>query len=573
VRLGKWRAARFNGRDCWAANVPPDRFVRQIWIGGKRATRARQPNAGYLHVKESPDATEEWQTGQSRFRFDAADVPAGPFSQGAEVILGTRWVESRLPIASVDADQRLVTFLRRSHWRTEPGDPYFLEGDARWLDAPGEWIIDRATHTIYYLPLLGQEMGATVAVTPALSHLLELSGHPEKKQFIDHLTISGLVFAHTEWMLPEPGPATTQPASGGFTQAAIPVPAAVRGTGLRNVVFERCTFRNLGTWAMELGRSTQDCRVSACTFHDLGGGGIKLGDDQRHQSAHDRTRGNEITDCEIADVGRVFDSAVGIWVGQASDNRIAHNHIHDLHYSGISVGWTWGYEESFNINNLVEKNHIHHVGQRSGESAPLLADMGAIYMLGGRAGTIIRDNLIHDVRGLRLGWGIYLDEGCSEVLVEGNLAYRTTDGGFHLHYGRENVVRKNVFAMAERGQQIWRSREEPHLSYTFTHNVVYWTNGTPMTLTGPTNVKFDHNIYGPLSAEQFRAGGMTWEQWRAAGQDVNSRIADPMFVDAEKGDFRFKEGSPVPAIGVEPLDPATVGPRHPVPSPDTPGEG
>jgi parallel beta-helix repeat protein len=257
----------------------------------------------------------------------------------------------------------------------------------------------------------------------------------------------------------------------------------------------------------------------------------------------------------------VFDSAVGIWLGQASDNRIAHNHIHDLHYSGISVGWTWGYESSHNVNNVVERNHIHHVGQRAGETAPLLADLGGIYMLGGRAGTVVRDNHIHDVRGVRLGWGIYLDEGCSEVVVEGNLAYRTTDGGFHLHYGRENVIRRNVFAFAERGQQIWRSREEPHLSFTFTNNVVYWTNGTPMTLTGPTNVRFDHNVYGPLSADQFRAADKTWEQWRAAGQDLNSRIVDPMFVDPEKGDFRLKEGSPAGAIGVVPLAPASVGPR------------
>jgi parallel beta-helix repeat protein len=337
------------------------------------------------------------------------------------------------------------------------------------------------------------------------------------------------------------------------------VPAAVTGQGLRRVAFEGCTFRNLGTWGLELGRSTQRSRISRCAFTDLGGGGIKLGDDAIPKSDTEQSFGNEIADCEIADAGRIFASAVGIWVGQAFDNRIAHNHIHDLLYSGISVGWTWGYSESLNRGNVIEKNRIHHIGRRTDGDGPLLADMGAIYLLGGRKGTVVRGNVIHDVQGLRLGWGIYLDEGCSDMLVENNLAYRTTHGGFHLHYGRDNLVRNNIFALG-RDWQVYRSRPEEHLGFRFEHNIVYWTQG-PLTQAGGNRVEFARNLYGGIAQETFRVGDQTWDQWRAAGQDEGSTFADPMFTDVTSDDFTLKPGSPVKKIGFQPLDASPAGPR------------
>jgi hypothetical protein len=562
-RIAGWRRAQLNGVDAWAVDLPAVRngtwFFRELWVDGKRATRARHPNRGTFAVVGTPDVAKSWQDGHTRFTFKDGDVPAGPFAPGAEAMVMCKWVESRLPIASVDVGQKIVSFSRISQWALAAGDPYWLEGDPRWLDAPGEWHLDRAAGTLYYQPLPGQTMEKAEVFAPVLTHLIELRAAPDKEAYIENLTFRNVTFAHVEWIQPDPSPATTQPISGGFAQAAVGVSGAVRGEGLKKGTFDGCTFTNLGTYGLDLGRGSQDNRITHCTFRDLGAGGIKLGTTAIHASRREQTFGNEITDNDIGDGGHVFPSAVGIWLGQAGDNRVSHNHVHDFWYTGVSLGWTWGYETSQNVGNVVERNHIHHIGQPSGQDAPILADMGGVYTIGARKPTIFRGNHIHDVNGRQFAWGVYLDEGASDVTVEDNLVYRTQHGGFHQHYGKDNVVRNNIFAFG-RDLQLMRTRVEEHQSFTFENNVVYWTIG-PLIDSGPPRVTFDRNLYGPIAEADFRAAGMTWAKWREAGMDVNSTIEDPMFVDPPNGDFRLRSGSPAAKLNLKVPRAAEVGPR------------
>jgi hypothetical protein len=232
------------------------------------------------------------------------------------------------------------------------------------------------------------------------------------------------------------------------------------------------------------------------------------------------------TDNEITHYGRIHPAAVGVLVMQSGKNRIAHNLIADGYYTGISVGWTWGYAESPCRENIIEFNHVHTIGQG------LLSDMGGIYTLGPQPGTIIRGNYFHDIVSHAYGgWGLYTDEGSSGIVLENNLVARCKSAGFHQHYGKDNIVRNNVFAW-NREHSLMRSREESHNSFTFEHNIVvadsgellgsYWSN---------EHFVIDHNCYWDTrhgandGAYQF-AGG-TFAQWRARGHDVHSVIRDP----------------------------------------------
>ena len=194
--------------------------------------------------------------------------------------------------------------------------------------------------------------------------------------------------------------------------------------------------------------------------------------------------------------------------------------------------------------------------------------MAGIYTLGLHRGSVIRSNLWHDFAGLRYGgWGIYFDEGTTEILAENNLVLRTTHGGFHQHYGRDNVVRNNIFVDA-RDHQLQRSRAEAHRSFTFERNLVYWHTGKLLEgdLQG-TNYLFRSNLYWPAQGGDVRFANWSFAEWRQRGQDANSVIADPLFVDPAKDNYALAPNSPAFQVGFQPFDLKSVGPRPKAKSP------
>ena len=206
------------------------------------------------------------------------------------------------------------------------------------------------------------------------------------------------------------------------------------------------------------------------------------------------TSGIVVSENYIHNIGIVYPAAVGVWIGQSSGNTVAHNEIGDTYYTAISLGWTWGYGPTAAHDNRIEFNNIYNIGRG------LLSDMGCIYSLGVQPGTVERNNLCHDVTRYERygGWGLYTDEGSSQIVIENNIVYRTQDGGFHQHYGRENIVRNNIFALGQDGADSGAARKETHLSFTFEHNIVYWKEGTLLDPDGKWDddqFHFDYNLY------------------------------------------------------------------------------
>ena len=561
-RITGWKEVTVAGKKLWAADIPEARggkwVFRELWVNGERRVRARFPNKGYFSIESLPDKAKEWTEGHRRFKFHGTDLRAWPSVTNAEVVAMSRWVESRLPVTSVDEAEHLVNFAKRSVFELQKDDLYYIENVFEALDAPGEWYLDAVTGTLFYAPMPGEKPARIEAIAPVLTQVVRFEGQPDAGKFVDRVEIRGFSFAHTEWSL--------SGESSGFSQAAMGVPGAVWGEGVRHSSFEHCTFAHLGTYGLELGRGCQFNRISRCELSDLGAGGIKIGEGTIRTNAAEVAQANEVADCRIHDGGKVFQSAIGVWIGQSPNNRIVHSLIHDFYYTGISIGWTWGYGPALASNNIVEFNHIHHIGVMSDGDGPVLSDMAGIYMLGKQPGTRVVNNLWHDMAATKYGgWGIYTDEGSSGILIESNLVYRTTHGGFHQHYGETNIVRNNIFAFA-RDQQLQRSREEPHVSFSFSNNIVYFDKGVLFGSTWKndhfildSNVYWDTRLAGTPDGMKF--ADVTLEKWRARGHDLHSLVADPLFVAPQKNDFRLKSGSPVFKLGLRPIDLSHVGPR------------
>jgi parallel beta-helix repeat protein len=529
----------------WMADAPGPYF-QQLFINGRRATRARTPNDGFFHFEGSGSPGKPLQ-----LHFHGKDIKEEWAKRAdVEVVGFMAWSDFRAPVTAVDPRAHLAELGPTQSSANEENARYFIENAPEALDSPGEWYFDRATQRVSYIPLRGENMEQVQAISAGLEHLVLLQGRPEAGEFVRNVVFRGLTFEHADW---NAGP------QGYFDlQAGIAASSAVAAVGAVHFRVERCTIAHSGGYGLELGRGSRHNQVLANEFYDLGAGGVKVGEPDLNWNRAEENYDNVIADNHIHDLGFVYASGVGIWVLQSGHNQIMHNDVHDLYYTAISVGWTWGYGQNQSSGNLIAFNHLHAIGKN------MLSDLGGIYTLGVQPGTVIQNNLIHDVSSFTYGgWGIYLDEGSSDILAEDNVVYNCKSAGFHQHYGRGNILRNNIFAF-NREHELMRTRSEQHLSFTLENNIVYfdqgdllganWADGSFMTR---------ENLYYDVRGNNIRFADKSFAEWQASGQDEASRIADPLFVNAGKLDFRLRPESPALQMGFHQIDLTTVGPRGP----------
>ncbi|MEZ5277845.1 MAG: right-handed parallel beta-helix repeat-containing protein [Opitutaceae bacterium] len=610
--LTGWRIGERNGRVEWTLDLPEvaaeEWFFRSLFVNGRRAPRARLPKfspdrksaANVFRIGEiKHPETGDLFDGSDTFRPRPGDLEHWDSLPDAEFVILHYWIEERLPRPEFNPRTGWMRFARRSAFNLYEAYAaaygnralarYYVDNLYEALTEPGEWYLNRETGRLTYLPRPGETPANTTIAAPRIHTFIRASGQffndtvdagdAHATAHIRDFTLTGLTFRHADWFsplaeLPSFHQARTYGEElpiGGSPQAAHFVRGSVVFRAARDCAVRDCTIERAGLYGLDFDEGCRGCAAVGNHLHDLGAGGIRGGGTDLDGSLEGRTGHLTITDNRIHHIGRIFHQGVGVLLGHAFDCTVAHNHIHDSCYTGISIGWTWGYRETPSRNNRIEHNLIHDIG------AGILSDMGGIYTLGVQPGTVIRGNHLHHIWSQDYGgWGIYLDEGTSHLLVEHNLVHDTKDAPFNIHFGRENVVRYNVFARGKNALTSVSRVEPEHCSANYFGNIV----------VGPSNRLFCGGYKGDISDGALVSnancfwnpeGGLpisgnprsgtpgarlriSWAAWRKAGHDALSIVADPLMTEGRKT-WQIAKNSPVWSLGFKGWDWSKCGPR------------
>ena len=445
----------FNGR-------PID--FRQLWVNGRKAVRARD-------VSDFEQMYRIRANDKKRQTLWIPKEAVTPLLQGgklradsryAELVLHEMWCVANLRIKdiTVQGDSAGIRFhqpeakVQFEHpWPspmtpdTQHPSPFYLTNAKVLLNEPGEWYHDIREHKLYYMPREDEGTLPKEAVVPVVETLVECIGTAERP--VRNIYIKGVTFSHTTWMRPSMQGHVPLQAGMYLTEAYKLRPqidrpnnhkldnqgwlgradAAVEISWGENIRFEGCTFRHLGGSGLDYITGCKGGSVSGCTFSDIAMNGYVCGSfspvglethlpyqptDFREVCTSQTVEQSEFEDVTNEDWG-----CVAICAGYVSGITIEHNTIHNVSYTGISLGWGWNRDLVCMKDNKVHANLIYDYARH-------MYDCAGIYTLGNQPGTMITENVVRDiakpsyVHDPNHWFYLYTDEGSSNITIRDN---------------------------------------------------------------------------------------------------------------------------------------------------------
>ena len=542
------------------AKVPEDFVTDQLFVEGELQPLARYPNfdpkarffKGSAADAISPERAAKWQD------------PAGGF---IHALHGNEWGGMHYLITGKGPDNQ-VTY--QGGWQNNrPSGMHnahrFVENIFEELDAPGEWFLDSKQHLLYFCPPPELNLDQARFEAVRLRHLVEFRGTEQAP--VRFVSFHGLTFRHAARTFME----TKEPLL--RSDWAIYRGGALLFNGAEDCTLADCVIDQIGGNAVFVNNYNRRLAIRGCHITRAGGSGVALiGDpnavrnsllqyDQRLSLSNiDKTPGPKtsnypadcvVEDCLIHDIGQIEKQTAGVTLDMAQGITIRHCSIYDMPRSGINIGdgcWGGHLIEFCDVFDTVKETGDHGSfnswgrdrywglgGLDLNDDAGWEANKQLVTLDAGKPTTLRNSRWRCDH-----GWDIDLDDGSSNYHIYNNLCL---NGGLKNREGFFRVVENNILINGFH-PHVWYKHSEDVVR----HNIM-WSDqylpagGMPDT---PWGRELDHNLV-------HRAGTASQEPAvKLAGQskrDGHSIIADALFIDAAKGDFRVQEGSPALALG------------------------
>jgi len=419
-------------KNIYSVTVGTSVDTRQLYVNGVRAARARSVDGSGW----SPSGA----AGGGTFTCPSTVSSWGNITN-IEVAVKTDWRLQRSKLSSVSGTTATGNSYAHAEWQG-PNTVEWVENAYELLDAEGEWYLNRSTGILYYKPRATENMSNAEVIMAKVETLISGTN-------VTNLQFKGITFSHATWLYPNANGFSTVQADNcnGFLTGNISF------TGCSHILFDSDIFTHLGQTGLRF-TSGNNMTIYNCTFQDISGSAISLGTTGAStQTTYNTINNNLIRNCAVE-----YQGCVGIFVLYTENTVIIHNEIHNMPYSGISMGWGWSNTQLAAKNCEIAYNLIDTV-------MSALQDGGGIYTLSNQPGTMVHDNYIHKVGFNASGQnGLYPDEGSSHMhwynnVVSGaprflhmwinTISYDTVennwyDGGDQNLQGTNCIVRNNT---------------------------------------------------------------------------------------------------------------------------------
>jgi hypothetical protein len=544
--------------------VPADWITDQLFVNGQAQILARYPNFdpavanfnGFAADAISPERVARW-----------AD-PAGGF---IHALHGSRWGGLSYRITGKNADGTLAY---EGGWQTNRASGMnkkvlFVEGIFEELDAPGEWFLNHATHTLYYYPPAGVSLDGAVVEGVCPANLVEFRG--TDKDPVRFVTLQGLTFTQAARTFMQ----TREPLL--RTDWAIYRGGALLFNGAEDCAVVGCTLQQLGGNAIFVNAYNRRVAIRRCHLHAIGASGCSFVGDtkavrsplfeygkRQSLSGLDATPGPltdnypadcTVEDCLIHDTGTVEKQSAPVEIDIADSIMVRHCSIYRCPRAGINIGdgcFGGHVVDGCDIFDTVRETGDH--GSFNSWGRDRWWGLGGVNLDKDIAGAHADLPFLDCVKPITLtnsrwrcdhGWDIDLDDGSSHYVITNNLCL---SGGIKNREGFVRRVENNIMVNAPFCPHVWFTDSGDIVQ----HNILEGYHPAGMKAP-PWGERMDYNFFTkpgqstPVPAEAFA---------KQSGGDAHSLVGDPQFVDPATGNYQVGPNSPALALGFKnfPMD-------------------
>ena len=534
------------------AKTPAGLAMDQLFINGERQHMARYPNYdakarqfnGAAADAIAPERVARW-----------AD-PTGGYVHAMHTSL---WGDMHWRILGKQPDGSLNM---EGGWQNNRPSPMhkefrFVENIREELDAPSEWFHDAASGTLYFFPPAGLDLKTATVEVVRLRHLIEFNGTKEKP--VKFITLRGLTFRHAARTFMENREPLLR------SDWTVYRGGAVVFNGAEDAAIEACDFDQLGGSAIFVNNYNRRIAVRGCLLRECGANGIAFVGDQKAVrnplfnyreksdfSKLDRTPGpltdNYPADCLVEDClitrsGRFEKQTAPVEIDMAQGITVRHCSIYDVPRAGINIGdgcWGGHVVEFCDVFDTVMETGDHGSFNSWGRDRYWQPDVRLVDKEVAADPSlplldVVKPNTLRNNRWrCDHGWDVDLDDGSSNYVITNNLFLH---GGLKMREGYQRIAMNNIIVGNSLHAHVWFENSGD----VFARNIVMGAYHPARMDIAKWGKEVDYNLFATSDSDR--------KKFADKGCDAHSLVGDPLFVDAAKGDFRVKDGSPALKLG------------------------